>query len=301
MSSAKPERPRAIGRPIASIGLRTRLRGVLGPAVVVGWLVLLGALTVAVWLHQTGTDQPFRQPGTHPAVIGRAVGQWWIIGTTVGMLALVPAVAAGCIAGARERHSLAPWRVSLLRPRGIVGGHLLTCAGFLTLLAVVATPIAALAWGLGGIGPAELGAGLACSVLTGIVVACVALAVSSLARRTATALLCTYLLLGLVVGGSAIFHAADDRSAGSPVDAVLLANPVVAGADAAVSTTGHHGVPQAAAADAPIDHLARLVHRAHDAAGPFGSAWPITLLGGALLALLALVVADVGVRRQHAA
>ena len=90
-------------------------------------------------------------------------------------------------------------------------------------------------------------------------------------------------------------------SAGSPVDAVLLANPVVAGADAAVSTTGHHGVPQAAAADAPIDHLARLVHRDHDAAGPFGSAWPITLLGGALLALLALVVADVGVRRQHAA
>ena len=300
MSSAKPERSRAVGRPIASIGLRTRMRGVVGPVVVVVWLVVLGAITSAVWLHVTGTDQPFRQPATDPAAIGRAIGQWWIIATTVGVLVLVPIIAAGCIAGAREHHSLAPWRVSLLRPRSIVGGHLITCVAFVLLLAAVATPIAALAWGLGGIGPAELGAGLGCSVLTGLVVACVALAVSSLTRRTATALLCTYLLLGLLVGGSAVLHAASDRSDGRPVDAVLLANPVVAGADAAASTTGHRGAPRAAAADAPIDHLSRLVHRGNHAAGPFDAAWPTTLAAAALLALLALLVADLGVRRQRA-
>ena len=110
--SAKPERSRAVGRPIASIGLRTRMRGVVGPAVVVVWLVVLGAITAAVWLHETGTDQPFRQPGTNPAAIGRAIGQWWIIATTVGVLVLVPVVAAGCIAGAPSTTAGAVARVA---------------------------------------------------------------------------------------------------------------------------------------------------------------------------------------------
>lgn len=298
--TAPTSRPKPVGHPLLATDLRARVRGSWGPALLTGWALVLAATTSAVLLHLVGTDEPMK-PGPIPAdELGRTLGQWWVLTTTVGLSLLGAATAAPGLAGRREQHTFTTWDTSLLRPRHLVLGPAAGMVAFVTLGAIVALPVGVLAWRLGGAPLALLAAGLGGAWAAGLLAGCIALAASACVASTRRAVVTTAVVLGLLFVGTAVLHAVvHDRRGTAGTDAVLLANPVVAVADAAGATQGAAAEPPTAdASDAPLEHLQQTVRRGSTHAGPL-SPWLLSAASAGALALLSLVGATWRVGRDR--
>lgn len=298
--TAPTSRPKSIGHPLLATDLRTRVRGAWGPALLTGWALLLAAVTSAVLLHLVGTDEPMKPSNVPADELGRSLGQWWVLATTVGLSLLGAAAAVPSLAGRRDQHTFATWDTSLLRPRHLVGGAAGGMVAFVTLGAVVALPVGVLAWRLGGAPLALLAVGLGGAWAAGLSAGCVALAASAFFRNTKRATVATA-VVGLVLFlGTTTWHATiHDRRAMGRTDVVLLANPVVAVADAAGATQGAETRPPAAdASDAPLEHLQQTVRRGNAHAGP-SAPWILSAGSAAGLALLSLLGATWRVGRDR--
>jgi ABC-2 type transport system permease protein len=150
------------------------------------------------------------------------------------MMLIVPAQAAGAIAGERERQTLVPLQVTLLSPSRILVGKILASVAFLTLLVVAGLPLLAVGYLVGGVGIADVLSGAAAVLLTGLLVAGMCTAVSTFVRRVQGATVLSYaLVLALTLGTFIAFGALAvvDQSRGvddaDPPTFVLLANPLV--------------------------------------------------------------------------
>lgn len=170
---------------------------------------------------------------TEVASVGRGIFEWLLFFMLLLVLFLVPGQTAGAIAGERERQTLVPLQMTLLRPRSIVLGKIGASLVFLTLLVVVAVPLLAVTYLIGGVSFGDVLRGALLVLLVGLVVGCLSAAISAFARRVQTATVLSYgLVLGLVVGSLAVQAAvgAIDSSRGTdesnPPGWLLLANPV---------------------------------------------------------------------------
>lgn len=169
------------------------------------------------------------------ASAGRAIFHWLLFFMLALVCFIVPGITAGAIAGERERQTLVSLQVTLLKPSAIVSGKLLASLAYVLLLVVATLPLVGVTFVIGGVGLAEVVAGMAMVVLTAFALAAVAVACSALFRRTQGATVTAYALTVLLVVGTFAFYGfqvvVDRQQPGRPSPTVLALNPFVATAD----------------------------------------------------------------------
>ncbi len=224
--------------PVLSRELRERMR--TGRAfVVIGVFLLMLTLTAyLVYQGATTTGQIETDLGRQTR-LGRDLYEWVLFVMLALVLFFVPGLTAGAIAGERERQTLLPLQVTLLRPRNILVGKVLAGMSFMLLLLFASLPVMMVAYLLGGIRPLDglKGVGIVCVVA--VLLTTMVTALSALTRRVQTATLLAYGFTALLVLLGPVLYftmRVADGSHGNDVEnppAVLMVlNPISIVADA---------------------------------------------------------------------
>ena len=235
--------------PVLGRELRERMR--TGRAfVVIGVFLALLILTVYLVYQGTKSTGQIQIDLARQTRLGRDLYEWVLFVMLALVLFFVPGLTAGAIAGERERQTLLPLQVTLLRPRSIFIGKVLAAMSFLVLLVVATIPVMMIAYLLGGIRVIDGIKGLGIIFVVAVILTVMIAALSSLARRVQTATLLAYGFTGLLILiGPLVYFTmrVADGSVGTDLEnppAVFLAlNPIaiVADATAGQSTDGSGG------------------------------------------------------------
>src|ERR687897_3498024 len=128
--------------PVLRRELVERMRGRRTFIVLTIYLGVLAGILYLVYQTNRGTSaSSFGAPvATQIASVGRGIFEWLLFFMLLLVLFLVPGFTSGAIAGERERQTLVPLQVTLLRPWQIVVGKLTASFAFLALLVVAAAP-----------------------------------------------------------------------------------------------------------------------------------------------------------------
>jgi ABC-2 type transport system permease protein len=220
--------------PVLARELKERMRRRRSGFVLTVYLLLLSG---ALWLLYLGASVAGADgPGAlRLASLGRAAFQTLLFVMLFLVCFIVPGLAAGGIAGERERQTLVPLQVTLLRPRSILFGKLAASLAFVAFLVVSALPLIGVSFLLGGVEPGEVVRGLAMVLVVAATVASLALTCSTLMRRVQGATVVSYALVAFLVGGTFIGFGAEmlaDRHGPQGKSQLILAlNPLIATAD----------------------------------------------------------------------
>ena len=114
---------------------------------------------------------------------------------------ITPGLTAASIAAERDRQTLVPMLVTLLKPRSILIGKLLAAMAFLSLLVLAATPLLAVSVVFGGVTIAMVLKAIAAVLVTVVVLGSVSLLCSVIFRRVQIATLASYACMLLMVIG----------------------------------------------------------------------------------------------------
>jgi ABC-type transport system involved in multi-copper enzyme maturation permease subunit len=311
--------------PVLERELRERVRTRGAPVVLTIFLLLVVALLYLVYRaygqsaasafggSPVGLPAP---PGagvqaTDAARVGRGIFEWLLFIALALVLFIVPGLTAAAIAGERERQTLVPMQVTLLRPWQIATGKVGASVAYVCLLLVASLPVLAVASIFGGVGLAEVLRALVAIIFVSVVLACVTVACSAVMRRVQGATVLAYTCtLALLFGTLAAYGAAQavieiNRPRGTPsrgerAPAVLLAlNPVLVTAAAMEGPDLNTPLDSASAAgrSASPFQLTRLLMRPNLVNnGPgtptgFGYFLPLSVVAMVALALLAIALA----------
>jgi ABC-type transport system involved in multi-copper enzyme maturation permease subunit len=221
--------------PVLARELKQRMRGRLTWVVVTGYLAVLALILRFVYLgaSQTLTGSDFADP-LASATVGRSIFHWLLFFMMMLVCFIVPGLTASAISGERERQTLVSLQVTLLRPRSIVLGKLLSSLAFTSFLVVASLPLLSVPFLVGGVSVTEVAKGVAMILGTAVVLACLAVACSALLRRTQAATVIAYGLTAALTVGTFIVYGgqrAMDGPVGKASPAILALNPFVATAD----------------------------------------------------------------------
>jgi ABC-2 type transport system permease protein len=227
--------------PVLDRELKERVRGRRSVIILTLFLIVLSLLTFFVaWAYARANADPFSSVTTS-ARTGRAMFEALVL-AMIGLVCFItPGLTAASIAAERDRQTLVPMLVTLLKPRSILIGKLLAALAFLSLLIVAATPLLAVSVVFGGVTIVMVLKAIAAVLVTVIVMGSVSLLCSVFFRRVQTATLAAYacmlaMTLGslFVFGAIKIFAANTDR-AGPLVEEIasrpFILNPFVGAAD----------------------------------------------------------------------
>jgi ABC-type transport system involved in multi-copper enzyme maturation permease subunit len=231
--------------PILTRELKERMRTLRAPVVLTLYLLVLGMVAFATehYLTRGGGFDPFEAAG-----LGRAVFQFLLFFTLLLICFLVPGFTSASVSGEREKQTLGLLQVTLLRPRSIVLGKLGSSMAFLMLLIVATLPLMSVSFVLGGVTPLDVLRGYGMVVLTGFTIAMVGIGLSSMTRKTVSATLLVYTLVGILTLGTIAsyglmrFVAQRGGRDGSGHVWALVLNPFV-GTASAIRGTGATGGP----------------------------------------------------------
>lgn len=236
-AAARPRwRPRP--NPVLRRELVERWRGRRAFVVATVYLGVLTAMMVLLlWAASTWLDDGFGPTVDPGPTLGR-----FLLENVMGLVLLLvlfvgPGYAAAQISQERERRTLGLLQITLVSPWRIVTGKLGAASAWLLLLVLLAAPMAAAAFFLGGVTVGDLLRGVTYLAVITVAVAALGIGISSLVRRTVAAVVLTYALVLLLVGGTvfgAIVEVAFQRGQERPV--TILANPFVGLADAVRSS-----------------------------------------------------------------
>ncbi len=224
--------------PVLARELKERMRGLRAFVAV---MFFLGLLTLTVWLVYQANQSVdrFTFDLERQTRIGRELFEWVLSIMLLLVCFLVPGLTAGAIAGERERQTLLPLQITLLRPHQILWGKVMAALAFLVLLVVAALPIMAIAYQLGGVSVVDLGRGMVAVIVVGVLLATMVVGISAFALRVQTATLMAYGFTLLLLAGSFVLTAAAaivDASRGEdptdPPALLLTPNPLIFVADA---------------------------------------------------------------------
>lgn len=224
--------------PVLGRELRERMR--TGRAfIVIGIFLLMLTLTAYLVYQGSTTTGQIETDLARQTRLGRDLYEWVLFVMLALVLFFVPGLTAGSIAGERERQTLLPLQVTLLRPRSILVGKVLAGMSFMLLLLFASLPVMMVAYLLGGIRPLDglKGVGIVCVIA--MLLTLMITALSALTRRVQTATLLAYGFTALLVLMGPLLYftmRVADGSNGDDVEnppAVLLAlNPISIVADA---------------------------------------------------------------------
>jgi ABC-type transport system involved in multi-copper enzyme maturation permease subunit len=220
--------------PVLARELKERMRRKRSGFVLTVYLVLLSG---ALWLLYLGASVAGTDgPGVlRLASLGRAAFQTLLFVMLLLVCFIVPGLAAGGVAGERERQTLVPLQVTLLRPRSILFGKLAASLAFVVFLVIAALPLIGMSFLLGGVEPGEVVRGVAMVLAVAATVASLALTCSTLMRRVQGATVVSYAVVAFLLGGTFLGFGAEmlvDRHGprGKP-QLILALNPLMATAD----------------------------------------------------------------------
>jgi ABC-type transport system involved in multi-copper enzyme maturation permease subunit len=220
--------------PVLARELKERMRRKRSGIVLTVYLVLLSG---ALWLLYLGASAAGADgPGAlRLASLGRAAFQTLLFVMLLLVCFIVPGLAAGGVAGERERQTLVPLQVTLLRPRSILLGKLAASLAFVVFLIFAALPLIGVSFLLGGVEPGEVMKGVGMVLAVAATVAALALTCSTLMRRVQGATVMSYALVCFLLGGTfVVFGAqmlADREGPRGRAQLVLALNPLMATAD----------------------------------------------------------------------
>lgn len=228
--------------PVLARELRIRLRGRQAWILLTLYLVLLACILFLVYQGESGAlggNDPFSVPSpTRFASVGRSVFEWLVLCMLLLVLFLVPGFTSGALAGERERQTLVPLQVSLLRPWQIVVGKLTASFAFLALLVVATAPFLAVAYLIGGVTTGAVIRGVGVVLFTGVVLSGLTVCCSSVFKRVQVATVIAYavtLFLGLgtvlLWGAAGIIDGARGDDPADPPTQLLALNPLFLTAD----------------------------------------------------------------------
>jgi ABC-2 type transport system permease protein len=237
-SGGKGRRPM---NPVLARELRVRLRSGRSWVLLTIYLLVLAIICFLVFEAQSsglGGD-PFSAPSpTRFAAVGRSIFEWLILFMLLLVLFLVPGFTSGAIAGERERQTLVPLQVTLLRPWQILVGKLGASFAFIALLVVATMPMLGVAYLIGGLTIQTVFEGVGVVLFTGVVLSCLTLLCSTVFRRVQTATVAAYgmvlvLLLGTFLSwvAAGIVDSSRGNDSNDPPAVLLLLNPLFLAAD----------------------------------------------------------------------
>lgn len=275
--------------PIVTRELSVRVRGWGSTIVMMVFLVLVGAVAIIAYEAERSTSTGPFDPvtATESAQIGRTIFDWTLLLVLVLIHFVVPALAAGAIAGERERRTLTSLQLTLLRPRSIVLGKLVSSIAYVVLLAVATIPVLAIGYLIGGVDVGDLARAALAIVGTAFVLGSVAILCSAVATRVQVATVAAYAIVVVMTLGSLAAYSAvailDDRDGDDPVDppaALLYAAPIATVADLLVDADGTD--------DGPLGALASLTESDD---GENGNFWPVSTVVLGIVSVISLALA----------
>ncbi len=256
--------------PVLQRELRERMRGSRAMWMLTAYLGLLVGIFFFVYHAQSGskTGLDIVVAPTEVAQIGRGIFEWVLFFMMLLVLFLVPGLTSGAIAGERERQTLIPMQVTMLKPRSIVIGKVMASLAFLFLLIVAALPLFSLSYLIGGIGLDQALEGLGIVVITGIVYACITVGCSALVKRVQTATVLAYGIVLVTVMGTFLLYTAAGLIDGTPTlsatssskhppAVLLITNPVAL--TAAVIARDPNQADTGARTNSPFEPIRRIV------------------------------------------
>ncbi len=257
--------------PVLGRELRERMRNgrsfwVLG--------VFLGLLVLAAYLVIEANASINSFDLARLTRVGRTLFEVVVLVMLLLVFFFVPGLTAAAFAGERERQTLQPMQITLLRPHQLLVGKVLASMSFIGLLIVSALPMLVAAYLLGGVTVTDGLAGLGIVALLGVLLTTMVAAVSARARRVQSATLTAYGLTLLILVASPvaflIIRTVDQSTGNDPVrvpSIVGLLNPVTIAADAV-------GSPAGGSADAPLSALKHAMITAWQDDGGHWAWWP---------------------------
>ena len=235
--------------PVLSRELTERMRGPRAMVMLSAYLGVLGLVLVVVYRSESdlGSNR-YGSPLSELAAAGETIFEWMLLFTMLLVLFLVPGFTAGSVAGERERQTLMPMQVSLLRPLSIVLGKIGASVAFTLLLVLATLPLLTVAYLIGGVAFPQIVKGLGMVMFTAVGLAAISVACSTFMRRVQTATVLSYgLVLLLCVGTFAVFGVAQELGRRQNFDKddtprlILAPNPVAALADVTTDTPDDFG------------------------------------------------------------
>ncbi len=232
----------ALVNPVLARELKERVRGWKAPAIITTYLVMLGAVVYLVYeAEKSGATNSFgfsAAAATRSSLIGRGIFEWMVFFMILLVMFIVPGLTASAVAGERERQTLVPLQVTLLKPRSIILGKISSALAFIFLLIIAAMPLLSVAFLIGGITIGDVFKAVGVVLATAVIMACLSMACSSLTKRVQTATVLSYAVALLLIGGSTLAYGvayAIDESRGfdaaNPPEELLIGNPMAAVAD----------------------------------------------------------------------
>ncbi|MEJ7764259.1 MAG: ABC transporter permease subunit [Acidimicrobiales bacterium] len=217
-----------LANPILEREALTRARSWSTPVTMTLYLCLLGAFALAMFSRAISGA-----PDKLPAAEDMANAAFLIVGFQLVLaLLFVPALAAGAIAGERERGTLDMLVLSHLRPFDLAWGKLAAAVAYPVVLVVVSLPIVMSAFLYAGLDLGQLAITQVLTLVTAITLGAVATFLSAVSPSTVVATVGSYVAaLGLYVV-TVLLGAipADDGKTGlwGSVHPLLFANPFYA-------------------------------------------------------------------------
>lgn len=221
--------------PVLSRELTERMRGPRAMIMLSAYLAVLGIILVLVYRSKSsfGNDPFGGSPVTQIASTGQGLFEWTLFFTLLLVLFLVPGFTAGSVAGERERQTLLPMQVTMLRPLSIVLGKIGASVVFTLLLVVATLPLLTVAYLIGGVTLTDIAKGLGLVLFTALGLAAISVACSTFMKRVQTATVLAYGIVLVLAGATfAAFIVARqiDESRGfdtaDPPQSIMAPNPI---------------------------------------------------------------------------
>jgi ABC-2 type transport system permease protein len=174
-----------LDQPVLIKELRGRMRGSRAFVVLTLYLIVLSGFSALLYLAVSSSI------GSDPFTAGRTIGKTLFLGVAtvalIQVLIIVPAQAAGAIAGEREHETFDLLIATLLPSWKIIVGKLLAALAYAVMLIVAVVPFMALAFFFGGVTGAEVLIALLGLLVTALLFGAVGILWSVLTPRTLTA------------------------------------------------------------------------------------------------------------------
>ncbi len=172
-------------QPVLVKELRGRMRGARAFVILTTYLLILSAFALLLYLAVRSSVR------SDPFTAGRTIGKTLFIGIAlvalVQIMIIVPAQAAGAIAGERERETFDLLIATLLPAWKIILGKLVAALAYAVMLIVAVMPFMALAFFFGGVTGSEVAIALAGLLVTALLYGAIGILWSVMSARTLTA------------------------------------------------------------------------------------------------------------------
>ena len=213
--------------PIIVKELRSRMRGARAFIILTGVLLLLGAVSYALYRIVLATSRYTTSP------LSPQVGQVLFGGLVLLELMMVcfvtPAVTSGAISSEQEKMTFEMLLATPLRPTSILLGKLASSLSYVLLLIFAAVPMASLVFIFGGVAVRDMVKALVILMAVTVMLGVLGMFMSAWLGRTARATVLSYLVvLALLIGPIFVYALVAVLQQREPPRWILIPNPVTA-------------------------------------------------------------------------